>query len=77
MQYRTRYKGKLIDNHAVDLRSTKRDMNLHCFTQASPLTAQRITSNLWCEFGVICIKSDGTFLITNKHTHIHTYNVRK
>ena len=30
--------------------------------------------DLLCEFGVIWIKSDGAFLITNKH--IHEYNIR-
>ena len=43
MQYRTRYKGEVIEIHAFDLCSTKRDMNLCCFT----------TPNFLCEFGII------------------------
>ena len=79
MQYRTRYKGEITEI-PIDLRSTKHDMNMCCFTQASPLTTQRITPEHLCEFSVIYIRSDGTFIQinkqtnkqTNKHTHIHT-----
>ena len=62
--------------HLARAPTTEHISNLHCFRSNKVYYLSHAIIDLLWECGIIWIKSDGAFFITNKHAHIRTCNIR-